>query len=141
MKPYIALFIILMTVSADYLLADIYVVVNKENTIELLDKKEVVDLYMGRTAFFKTGSRVLAVDVALGSRIRSDFYRELIHKSVAEVQAYWARLLFTGRATPPFQIETDAEVIEFVKDNASAIGYVSESALDDGVKVVYVIRN
>ena len=141
MKFYTTFFTILIAFYASYTMADIYVIVNKENTIQQLDKNDVIELYMGRTRFFKTGFRALAVDVALGDSVRSDFYRDLIHKSVAEVQAYWARLLFTGRATPPFQIEKDIDVINFVSENISAIGYVSESVLNDSVKVVYVIRN
>lgn len=121
--------------------ADLYVIVNKNNAVQQLDKKQLVDLYMGRLSFFSTGARVLTIDLASDDKNREVFYRVLIDKSVSEVNAYWARLLFTGRATPPFRVDSEQEVINFIKNNDSAIGYVSKAALTPSVKVVYVIKN
>lgn len=57
-------------------------------------------------------------------------------KSVSFINAYWARILFTGRATPPRQVEDNDAVIDVVKKNPSAIGYVAAVTKLDGVKVV-----
>ena len=67
---------------------------------------------------------------------RSAFYRGLVNKSVAEVNAYWAKLLFTGRASPPQVVGNSRAVLAAVRDNKSAIGYVDSADVDDSVKVV-----
>lgn len=116
--------------------AEIVVVVNPQNPLASLDRRALVDLYMGRTRFFPDGSLVLRLDQAPESAVREAFYRALVHKSVAEVNAYWARLLFTGRASPPQVLEGSQAVLAAVRDNVNAIGYVDSQDLDDSVKVV-----
>ena len=57
-------------------------------------------------------------------------------KSVGNVKAVWAQLVFSGRALPPKQAASDDEVKKLVAANKSAIGYVKASSLDDSVKAV-----
>lgn len=121
--------------------AQLYVIVNQQNSLEQLTKKQLIDLYMGRTRHFDSGSRVIAVDASLQSAEREAFYQMLVEKTIPEIQAYWARLLFTGRAVPPFQVESTNDIINFVSENGSAIGYVAKAPVSDRVKVVYVLEN
>lgn len=135
-----AMLIILMLCYGSSCYAQLYVIVNQKNSLEQLTKNQLIDLYMGRTRHFESGSRVITVDAALQSPNREDFYQALVEKSVPEIQAYWARLLFTGRAVPPFQVESTGDIINFVGENASAIGYVEKAPVTDKVKVVYVLE-
>lgn len=116
--------------------AEIVVVVNAENPVISLSRREVVDLFMGRTQHFPDGSLVLRLDLPPDSKTRSVFYRDLVNKSVAEVNAYWAKLLFTGRASPPQVIEDGANILRTVQANKNAIGYLDSSDVDGSVKVV-----
>jgi len=43
-----------------------------------------------------------------------------------------------GNSVPPPEFSSDAEMINFVKNNRSAIGYISPNASIDGVKVVNI---
>ena len=72
--------------------------------------------------------------------MRSSFYRKLVDKSVAEINAYWARLLFTGRATPPRVLSSDPLVVKSVRENLDAVAYVDSKNLDGKVKVVYRLK-
>ena len=56
-------------------------------------------------------------------------------KSSAQVKAAWSRLVFSGKATPPKELASSAEVKKFVAANPDAIGYVEKSAVDATVKV------
>lgn len=116
--------------------AEVVVVVNADNPAGPLSRREVVDLFMGRTQYFADGSLVLRLDQAPESPERAEFYRGLVNKSVAEVNAYWAKLLFTGRASPPQVVGSSRAVLDAVRDNKSAIGYVDSADVDDSVKVV-----
>ena len=116
--------------------AEIVVVVNAKNPVNNLSRRELVDLYMGRTQYFNDGSTVLRLDQPPDSDTRSEFYRALVNKSVAEVNAYWAKLLFTGRASPPQVMGSSAEVLKAIRENRNAIGYLDSSDVDDSVKVV-----
>lgn len=116
--------------------AEIVVVVNKQNPVDSLNRRELVDLYMGRNQHYPNGTLVLRLDQAPDSETRSQFYRALVNKSVAEVNAYWARLLFTGRASPPQVLDNSASVLDAVRQNPNAIGYVDSRDVDNSVKVI-----
>lgn len=116
--------------------AEIVVVVNHGNPVEDLSRRELVDLYMGRAQHFGDGSLALRLDHPPDSDIRSQFYRQLVNKSVAEVNAYWARLLFTGRASPPQVIHSSADMLRAIQENRNAIGYLDRSEVDDSVKII-----
>jgi ABC-type phosphate transport system substrate-binding protein len=116
--------------------ADIVVIVNKENSSTSLTTEQLVDIYMGRQRYFPNGDLALRIDQDPNSEIRSDFYQKLINKSIAEVNAYWARLLFTGQATPPNVLENTQSILKAVRDNPGAVAYIDSKDVDDTVKVI-----
>lgn len=116
--------------------ADILVIVNAQNAVTRLEKKQVIDLFMGRVSAFPQGGPAQTLDLKPGTPLRADFYRRLTGKSEAQVDAYWATLVFAGRMSPPRQFSDDRQLIAEVQKNKSAIAYVSRQALPAGVKVV-----
>lgn len=129
-----ALSILLLTTVNTW--AGIVVIVNKENTVTELSKREIIDLYMGRNLYFPDGKLALRLDHPPTSEEREQFYQSLVKKTVAQVNAYWAKLLFTGRATPPMLMGNSDQVLDTIRNNRNAIGYIDEADLDQSVKVV-----
>jgi ABC-type phosphate transport system substrate-binding protein len=68
--------------------------------------------------------------------VRDEFNDKILGKSDAQLKSHWSRLVFTGKAQPPKDVGSDAEVIGLVKSNPGMIGYVSSGAASDGVKVI-----
>lgn len=120
--------------------ADIFVIVNPKNSAISMTKNEVSALYLGRYQAFQDGSFSLPFDHPADSQARADFYRLLTDKNIEYINAYWARILFAGQATPPRQLKNDAAVASMVRQNASAIGYVSDPSLLKDVKVVLTLH-
>jgi ABC-type phosphate transport system substrate-binding protein len=48
--------------------------------------------------------------------------------------------VFTGKATPPKELPSSAEVVKAVSADPNAIGYIDKSAVDGSVKVVYEVK-
>lgn len=115
---------------------ELVVIVNPTNQTTELSHRQLVNLYMGRTQNYPDGTLALPVDQAPDSAARQAFYERLVGKSVAEVNAYWAKLLFTGRASPPRSLTDSETVLRVVRENRDAIGYIESEYLDDTVKVV-----
>jgi len=136
MKRFFTVILILMACNSGSLVAEVVVIANKDNLVKLLTKKQVIDIYMGRTSLFPDGQAALPIDQETDSPIRKLFYRSLVNKTVNEINAYWARLIFSGRATPPQTIDSAQSIIEFIKDNKAAIAYIRKEELTDDVKVV-----
>jgi len=60
----------------------------------------------------------------------------VLKKSASQLKAYWSKLLFTGKGTPPKEIGSDAEMVSLVASNPNMIGFVDAAAVNDSVKVV-----
>lgn len=97
---------------------------------DVMTKKEVADLYLGRTR----GKTLL--DQSESGDLYGAFYRQATGRSVAQVKSTWARLVFSGSAQLPEQLPNSAAVKQAVADNPSAIGYIEKSAVDGSVKVL-----
>jgi hypothetical protein len=121
-------------------LADIYVVVPSASGVKAMSQKEVQALYMGRTRAFPDGGFALPFDLPRDDPARAAFYRALTGMSAAEVNSYWARLMFSGQTMPPQPLPTEAAMVEVVSRNPSAIGYLPQAPADAALRVVLVLK-
>ncbi|RYZ85837.1 MAG: hypothetical protein EOO68_29660 [Moraxellaceae bacterium] len=115
---------------------DLLLIVNSNNPIASLQRKQVVDIFMGRATAFPNQQPAHTIDVANAKNLRATFYKNLTGKNEAQVDAYWATLVFAGRMSPPEKLPDEAAVVKAVKNNTAAIGYVTRQTLPAGVKVV-----
>lgn len=120
---------------------DVLVVVSPQSTISTLSRSEIINIYMGRQKRLPTGEKVTPLDLVGSPPLKEAFYEGLLGKQVAEVNSYWARLIFSGRDLPPRQMKSYTEMIEAIKVNSSAIGYVSQANFNDDLLVVFRIRH
>jgi len=114
------------------------VIVNQSNTVSSLTAKEISDYFLKKETKWTNGDAVVPVDLSVKSGVREDFSNNIHGKSVSAIKSYWQQYVFAGKGTPPIEKNTDAEVVDFVKRNAGAIGYVSANADVSGVKVLTV---
>ena len=117
-------------------LAELVVAVRSDSEIGSLGKNEVVDIFLGRLRQLPSGRIAEPLDQSAHSGERQAFYASLINKTVAEINAYWARLLFTGRIAPPRSMETSDRMLEELLRNPRAIGYLDRSKIDRRLRVV-----
>ena len=117
--------------------ADVAVIVNARNPLGSMNSKQVQDIFLGRTRSFANDRIALPIDQS--SPLRAEFYRRLTGRSLEQINAYWARILFTGQASPPLQVPDDAAMLKTIRDNEGAIGYIDKSHLDDSVRVLLIL--
>jgi ABC-type phosphate transport system substrate-binding protein len=115
------------------------VIVNSSNTVTSLSKSDVADMFMKKSAKWSNGEKIVPVDQKSNSSVRNSFSTEVVGKSVGAIKSYWQQYVFAGKGTPPVEKNSDQDIIEFVKSNPGAIGYVSSSANTDGVKVLTIM--
>ena len=122
-----------MRAQSDY---SFIVVVNAANPTTALPRSAVAQLFLKRAAW-GDGQKALPVDQPEDSRTRRDFTQLVHRKSVMAIRSYWQQQIFSGRELPPPEKQTDREVLEFVRENPNAIGYVSAAAdIGPGVKIL-----
>ncbi|QBJ71868.1 hypothetical protein PC2016_1657 [Pseudoalteromonas carrageenovora] len=132
MLPLCLLFVSFYAKSTEFV-----VVVNKSNAINALSKREIIDIYMGRYLTFPDGETSKPLDLPAQSALKNDFYLKLVNKDEQKINAYWARLLFSGRAKPPTPSASVEDAINKIAASQFAIGYIPLSQVTDAVKVVY----
>ena len=115
----------------------IVVVVNATSGVELLSHNDVVNIFLGRFRQFPSGLAAQPFDLPVAHPARGEFYRRLVDKSPAEINAYWARLVFSGRTSPPIQTARFDEVIPMVQNNLGGISYMERSKVGGRLKIVY----
>lgn len=112
------------------------VIVNPASGVEKLTRAEVIDIFLGRYRKLPSGSLALPIDVAEPAAERARFYDLLVKKSLAEISSYWARLVFSGQTSPPFQVPDARTAVELVQSNPNAIAYVDRASVNGHVRVV-----
>jgi ABC-type phosphate transport system substrate-binding protein len=117
--------------------AEIAVIVNRDNPVQSIESRRVRDIFMGRIRSFSYGSIALPLDK---STLRARFYELLTGRGIEQVNAYWARIMFSGQASPPTIVPDDEAVLKTVRMNEGAIDYIDASRVDDSVRVVLLIR-
>lgn len=115
---------------------DIAVVVSARSPVTRLSQDEVIDIFLGRHREFPSGLAAVPIDQPKASAVRADFYRGLANKTLSEINAYWARLYFSGKASPPLQAERPADVVAHVLNTSGGIGYIDLDQVDARVRVV-----
>ncbi|MDD5581451.1 MAG: hypothetical protein PHY16_19570 [Methylobacter sp.] len=118
--------------------AELVVIAHFKNSIVGLTAKQVQDLFLGRERTFPNGKFALPIDQS--SPLRAEFYEKLTGRPVEQINAYWARIMFTGQASPPQQLPDDKAVLQTVRENEGAIGYIDKTRVDNTVRVLLLLN-
>ena len=114
-------------------------IVNRSNPATSISRAELSAIYLRKLQSWPDKAVVTPVDHKLPSRVRDDFARWVHGKTAAYVVRYWQRLIFSGRAIPPAEVDSDEAVVRFIAADRYAIGYVSLNAtLSPEVKIIEV---
>jgi len=132
-----ALSILLLTLSlaVTQVNAEIAVVVNPANA-NAVSADDLNRLFLGRASSFADGTKATPLNMAEGQAAREEFDNKVLNRSSSQLKAYWSKLVFTGKGTPPKELDNDAAVKAAVAADASAIGYISSASVDGSVKVI-----
>lgn len=103
--------------------ANVSVIVHPSNTATL-DAVSISRIYLGKTKSFSTGDQIVAINQAANSKVGIEFSNKVLKKSPSQLRAYWSKLVFTGKGSPPQSVMSDQEVIELVSNNPNMIGYI-----------------
>jgi hypothetical protein len=114
----------------------LYVVVSAQSPVRAVAQKDVLALYTGRTRTLPGGEAATPIDQQHDGAARADFYLALTGMDIARINSYWARLHFTGQVQPPRTVEDDLAVVQRLRADPTAIGYLTREPQDGSVRVV-----
>ncbi|MBL8446627.1 MAG: hypothetical protein JNJ44_04345 [Zoogloeaceae bacterium] len=119
--------------------SDLAIVSGKSSPAVEISREQAERLFLGRLDALPDGAVVNPVDLPPGP-VRDQFYLHLTGKNPNQIRAYWSRLVFAGRAVPPKQAQSVAEVKSLVNKFNDLIGYIPISDVDNSVRVLLRIE-
>jgi ABC-type phosphate transport system substrate-binding protein len=121
--------------SVSNVFAEVAIIVHPSNASSF-DQETIKKIFLGKTKSFSNGRSAILISASSGDPATDEFNTKVIGKSSSQVKAYWSKILFTGKGTPPQEMDSAGDIISAVSSNPDAIGYVDASAATEAVKVV-----
>lgn len=120
---------------------EMVVIVHSENPVSSLRQIEAKLYFLRKIkqAWPGSGANIQPVTLKEDTGISSAFLSKVLKMSEQEVDAYFKQRQFANAETMPSSFQSENQVIEYVRENTGAIGYVSKEffeASGEGVKVV-----
>lgn len=118
-----------------------YAIFSMNASFNELSRSKARMLYRGKTKSLQ-GKRIELSDWPENSTERAEFYQSLLGKDVAQMNAYWASLSFSGKARPPKEIDAASigTMVDWLSQKPERIGYAPLSTLPDDANVLYVVE-
>jgi hypothetical protein len=125
--------------------AEIAIIVNKENTVEKLTVGEVKLYWLRKIKkrWPELNKNIKPVDRKTTNPEQDAFYAKVLGMSAADVDTYFSQRQYEAAEKPQDKFATDAAVIDFVSEEAGAIGFVNTASLSAEakakIKIVLII--
>lgn len=119
--------------------AEMVVFVAAQSPVDKLDADVAQKIFLGKQTSFPGGAAAVPLDLPDGAD-RDTFYQKVTGKSAAQIKAYWAKLVFTGKGQAPKEASSAKDAVAQVAKTAGGIGYADRKDIDKSVKVVLTLN-
>lgn len=116
----------------------IAVVVPVARDVRGLDSDAITQVYKRKRLLWPDGGRMQPVNLPADHPLRRRFTEALLQLSPQALEEYWNEQYYHG-IRPPHVLASEAAVLRFVADTASAIGYLPYCVMDPRVKPILLI--
>lgn len=137
MKRFVGMVLLLGAASVLSAHAQVIVIVNLATKASSVSKSELRDIFTGAVQNLGDGSHVAPVLLKQGAA-HEEFLSVYLAKNDAALRACWRSLVFSGQATLPKSLDSEAAVVDYVAHSPGTIGYVRKESPHEGVKVLEV---
>lgn len=134
MKRQTGLLVLALSLIAPPAFAELVIIVNPKNAATRMFPSQAAQFFLGGSVLF------VPMEQAENSPLRAEFYKKVLEKEPAQVQAIWSKITFTGKGKPPKEFKSSSDVKKAVSENVNGIGYIEKAAVDDTVKVIATVQ-
>ncbi|ABG42606.1 conserved hypothetical protein [Paraglaciecola sp. T6c] len=139
MRKFLALFVTCWLVLTPSLKAAeaIIVVANTSDKSLQLNRLQVRNLFMGGALPYDLDAIALPPE----NQTRVLFNTKVVGLTESRIQSYWAQMRFTGRKKAPREFSNEQSMLEYLINNAGAVGYLPEGiSVPNELTVLYTVR-
>lgn len=134
-KTAIAISGLLLSLMMSNSYAELAVIVHPSNA-DAMDKSTITRIFLGKSRAFPAGGEAIPITFKEGSPESDEFSKSVLSKTPKQLKAYWAKMIFTGKGTPPKAVDGTQQVLDLVSANPSIIGFVPSGSVSGNVKVI-----
>lgn len=131
----------LICLTSAFAQADVVLIAHNSLPTDSIDKTLAANIFLGKAFALPDGTRLIPLERPKSDPAKAVFHKNVTGRSLSQLNAYWSRLIFTGKNPPPTEVDEDEEVVSLILGNQNLIGYIQRESLTDGVKVVLTISN
>lgn len=111
------------------------IVVIGNSSVPKIDLLTVQKIYTGKVISV-SGQSIKPVNVKIGATERNRFLQEYMNQDEEKYTAYWTVRRYIGKGTPPNELSSATEIMDYVQSTPGAIGYVDEAEIKEGINVI-----
>jgi ABC-type phosphate transport system substrate-binding protein len=115
--------------------AEVIVIVNSANN-DAIDDKLIKKIYLGKAKSFPSGNKVKVYSLNSSEADTEYFRSKALKKSNSQFKSYWSKLAFTGKGKPAKELNGAAELIDAIKKDPNAIGFINANDVSTEVKTL-----
>lgn len=118
-----------------------FAIVSLNPDFKALSKSKARMLFLGKVKTLQ-GKRIELSDWPSNNAIRIAFYQQLLGKDLAQMNAHWAAMSFSGKARIPKEIDQASlnNLLQWLSEKQARIGYAPLANLPENVNVLYVVE-
>ncbi|MBI3399514.1 MAG: hypothetical protein HY265_03525 [Deltaproteobacteria bacterium] len=119
---------------------DIVVIVNEKGPLINIAERDIKDIYLGEKRIV-SDVRITPFEPK-DNDIKERFLSSFIKMADKEYRIYWTKKVFQDGIQPPASLTSMEDIVEMVKREKGAIGYVNKKRIKDekGVRIIKVIQ-
>ena len=106
-----------------------YTVVANDIGSTTLSRADLKLAFKPKNVFWSNRKPVMIVLPGNQSPIRDQVAKDMYGMSYIAMQKYWLSLVFQGRFNAPTSLNTDEEVVNFIRKNPGAIGFITDASV------------
>lgn len=111
--------------------------IGNKTGLESVSRKQMQGIFRGSQSIWNTNEQVIVVMPSNKADFADDFASSVLQMTQSALHKYWLGLVFQGRSNAPVFLNSNEEILEYVKKNQGAIGMVkiSEKAVPNGMLI------
>jgi len=134
-----SLFTLLIIVSSATANADLAIIVHPDYQGGELNQEMIKEIFLGTVTEFPSGHTAIPANHSIGSADRKHFFEYVLEMGETQHKRYWSRKASVGKKGAPVEMDSHAEVLDWVAKTPLGISYIDKNKVNDSVKVLFTV--
>lgn len=115
----------------------VIIIANQDVPTASLRFDELQRIFLGKKTTWQDGKKIVPICLKSGTT-HASFLRAYLDMNPSQFDIFWKQAVFTGTGRPPQSLEDEADVVQFIKKTAGAVGYIDADTRRGTLKSIEV---